>query len=128
VEDGRVIGVPAADLPDDHVPVERGLLMRPRLIELCFQTAGVWELGTSGRHGLPARIDRVVVGAPGGGSPDRLAAVVMPHAGGDRFDAEVVDGEGRVQVRLEGYRTVPLPSGPPPELLKPFADVAGSPR
>ena len=32
----------------------------PRLIELCFQTAGVWELGTVGRMGLPTHVDRVV--------------------------------------------------------------------
>jgi Polyketide synthase dehydratase len=126
IEDGRVIGLSAGDLPDDHLPVDRQLTMRPRLIELCFQTAGVWELGTSGSHGLPARIDRLTVGEPGGAPQDGLMAVVTPRAGGDGFDAEVVDGEGRVQVRLEGYRTVPLPVGPPAELLKPFADVAAT--
>ena len=31
----------------------------PRLIELCFQTAGVWELGTAGRMALPTHVDRV---------------------------------------------------------------------
>jgi acyl transferase domain-containing protein/acyl carrier protein len=126
IEDGRVIGLSAGDLPDDHLPVDRQLTMRPRLIELCFQTAGVWELGTSGSHGLPAGIDRLTVGEPGGAPQDGLMAVVTPRAGGDGFDAEVVDGEGRVQVRLEGYRTVPLPFGPPAELLKPFADVAAT--
>ena len=33
---------------------DRPTITGPRLIELCFQTAGVWELGTAGRgaHGL----------------------------------------------------------------------------
>ena len=30
----------------------------PRLIELCFQTAGVYELGTAGRMALPTHVDR----------------------------------------------------------------------
>ena len=34
-------------------------VMAPRLIELCFQTAGVWEMGAQGRMGLPQHIDRV---------------------------------------------------------------------
>jgi NAD(P)-dependent dehydrogenase (short-subunit alcohol dehydrogenase family) len=126
IDEGRVIGLPAGDLPDDHLPVDRQLTMRPRLIELCFQTAGVWELGTSGTHGLPWRIDRVTVGEPLGSATHQLMAVVTPRAAGDGFDAEVVDGEGVVQVRLEGYRTVPLATGPPPELLKPFADAAAT--
>jgi NAD(P)-dependent dehydrogenase (short-subunit alcohol dehydrogenase family) len=126
MDGGRVFGVPPGELPDDHAPAERPLLMRPRLIELCFQTAGVWELGTEGKLGLPSRIDRLTVGASGRDPLDRPVAVVMPQAGGDGFDAEVVDSGGRVHVRLQGYRTVAVPSGPPPELLKPFADVAGS--
>ena len=33
--------------------------MAPRLIELCFQTAGFWEMGVQSRMGLPQHIDRV---------------------------------------------------------------------
>jgi len=127
-EDGRVVGRGAGDLPQDHVPAERRLLARPRLIELCFQTAGVWELGTAGRLGLPARVDRVTT-APGpeaGAGP--LEAVVTAAAGGDGFDAVVVDGEGRALVRVEGYRTVALPAGPADDLLAPFRAAAGDGR
>ena len=40
-------------------PVRAANLMAPRLIELCFQTAGLWEMGVEGRMGLPQHIDRV---------------------------------------------------------------------
>ncbi|HSR24506.1 MAG TPA: SDR family NAD(P)-dependent oxidoreductase, partial [Candidatus Eisenbacteria bacterium] len=125
-DDGRVIGLAAADLPADHRPADRPFLVRPRLIELCFQTAGVWELGGAGRLGLPARVDRVTVvpGPEAGG----LEAVVTPAAGGDGFDVTVVDAEGRAQVLLEGYRTVPLPDGPGDQLLAPFRAAAGNDR
>ena len=43
----------AGDLPPDHEPAEHADRVAPRLIELCFQTAGVWELGTTGRMALP---------------------------------------------------------------------------
>ena len=33
------------DLPGNHMPADRPTLMSPRLIELCFQTAGLWEMG-----------------------------------------------------------------------------------
>ena len=46
----------AADLPANHSPAEQPLVMAPRLLELCFQTAGVWELGTQGRMALPNAI------------------------------------------------------------------------
>ncbi len=94
--------------------------MRPRLIELCFQTAGAWELGTSGRLELPARLDRVSVLRAPRRDDGRLVAVVTRPAGGEGFDALVVDSRGRVHVRLEGYRAVALPGGPSPELLVPF--------
>ena len=33
--------------------------MAPRLIELCFQTAGLWELGAQSRFGLPQDVQQV---------------------------------------------------------------------
>ena len=79
----------------------------PRLIELCFQTAGVLELGTQGRMALPTHVDRVLMysGRRGRRSPLRRRA----PARGDAVDAEVVDASGHVRVRLEGYRTIALP-------------------
>ncbi len=47
------------DLPGNHDPSDRPTLMAPRLIELCFQTAGLWEMGVHGRMGLPLHVDQV---------------------------------------------------------------------
>ena len=52
----RAIGLFANALPPNHHPSERPTLMAPRLIELCFQTAGIWELGAESRMGLPQHV------------------------------------------------------------------------
>lgn len=76
----------------------------PRLVELCFQTAGVLEIGATGRLGLPKHIDQLrVVDTPPEG---RLGAVVRGTDG--VFDAYVIDEAGRVHVELRGYRTEAL--------------------
>ena len=62
----RVIGLMAKGLPSNHQPSELPTLMTPRLIELCFQTAGIWEMGMQGSMGLPQHVDRVCsLRAPG---------------------------------------------------------------
>jgi acyl transferase domain-containing protein/acyl carrier protein len=113
----RQIGLLAEGLPANHQPPELPLLTAPRLLELCFQTAGIWELGSTGRLGLPQEIGRVTLLelADTAGS---LYAVVEP--GADHFDAEVVDGAGRVRLRVEGYRSVALPTPIGPKLLEPL--------
>jgi len=101
----RMVGEFNMNLPPNHVPAERPLLMMPRLIEFCFQTAGLYEIATDGRMGLPQHVDRIVAIAPPPDGP--LFAVVAAHAG--TFDAEVVDAAGKRYVMLSGYRTVTLP-------------------
>jgi NAD(P)-dependent dehydrogenase (short-subunit alcohol dehydrogenase family) len=116
--DGDVVGRLAQNLPPAHEPPGRPTEISPRLIELCFQTAGVWELGRFGRMGLPTHVDRVVR-FEGADERGRLFAVVHPRDG-DVVDAEVMDETGRVRVRLEGYRTIALPGGLDPEALDPI--------
>jgi polyketide synthase-like dehydratase family protein/polyketide synthase family protein/KR domain-containing protein len=107
-----VAGRLARPLPPDHRPEELPTLMEPRLIELCFQTAGVGELGTHGRMALPLKVDRVT--APrrndkNGGNGTPLYAVAGPRDGDGAVDAYVVDGAGNVYLSLSGYRTIELP-------------------
>jgi NAD(P)-dependent dehydrogenase (short-subunit alcohol dehydrogenase family) len=116
--DGDVVGRLALDLPAAYEPPGLPTEIAPRLIELCFQTAGVWELGTSGRMGLPTHVDRVVR-FKGADEPGELFAVIHPQSG-DGVDAEVVDETGRVRVRLEGYRTAVVPGALAPETLDPI--------
>jgi hypothetical protein len=121
---GRVVGRMRASLPAAHAPAESPLAMAPRLVELCFQTAGVHELGATGRMGLPleVRAVRVLRDAP---APDAGAyvALVRPDGVGG-YDAEVADEGGRVLVRLEGYRTVPLDAAPDADAIAPLRAAA----
>jgi acyl transferase domain-containing protein len=113
----RMVGLLSKSLPANHHPSELRLTMAPRLIELCFQTAGVWEMGIAGRMGLPQHIDRVVsfVSDPAQ-AEGPLYAVVTPHEG--TFDAEVVDREGKCYVQFRGYRTVTIPNAADAEGVK----------
>jgi hypothetical protein len=105
----EVVGSMAAELPSNHVPSDRPLATTPRLTELIFQTAGVWEIATSGTMALPLHIDRVVYTGKPTSAVGQLRAVVTPRADG-AFDAVVVDEEGTGFVSLSGYRTVQLPA------------------
>ena len=117
--DGTVIGRLAADLPPDHEPADEPTEAAPRLIELCFQTAGVWELGTEGRMALPTHVDRITRFADSD-KPGTLVAVVSPRGDGSAIDARVVDERGHVRVLLEGYRTIELPGALDLDALEPI--------
>jgi NAD(P)-dependent dehydrogenase (short-subunit alcohol dehydrogenase family) len=99
-----ILGRMAGGLPPDH---GHGAVVTPaRLVELCFQTAGVWEIGSTGHLGLPEHLDRLVVlEVPPEDTP--VYAVVTPRANGT-FDARIMNEGGKVFVILEGYRTSPL--------------------
>jgi hypothetical protein len=95
--------------------------MTPRLIELCFQTAGLWEMSVQASMGLPQHIDRV---SPSSlllnpeAAETRIYAVVTPDPGRSSFDAEVVDATGNRYLQLKGYRTVAVPGAVNTERLK----------
>ncbi|HYL12503.1 MAG TPA: SDR family NAD(P)-dependent oxidoreductase [Terriglobales bacterium] len=113
----RIIGQLTGGLPANHHPLELPTVMAPRLIELCFQTAGLWELGVQGRFGLPLHVDRVCLCR----TPDpsaRLYAVVTPDPQHESFNAEVIDTAGNQYVQLVGYRTVAIPNAVGGEPLK----------
>ena len=113
---GRAAGL---DLPPAYEPPGQPTEIAPRLIELCFQTAGVWELGTSRPHG-PADA-RGPGGALRGRCRERAAVRGGPSAAtATASTLRCVDENGRVRMRLEGYRTVELPGGLDPEALDPI--------
>jgi hypothetical protein len=117
----RIVGLMAEGLPANHLPSELPTLMAPRLIELCFQTAGLWEMSAQGSMGLPQHIDRIssslLLGAPEP-SDVRLYAVVSSGQSRGSFDAEVVDAKGNRYLHLSGYRTVAVPGVVDAERLK----------
>jgi hypothetical protein len=108
----QAVGMMVHGLPPNGEPAHAALLMAPRLIELCFQTAGILEVAKDHRLGLPtafdeARVYRQAEEADG----ERLYAVVDRRTADQvTYDARVVDGRGRVYVELRGYRTVALPT------------------
>jgi acyl transferase domain-containing protein/acyl carrier protein len=106
-----VVGEMAAGLPENHLPAELPLAMAPRLIELCFQTAGLWEMAVGHRMGLPQHVDSVRLCRTAEEARGPLYAVVTPQADGSSFDAEVVDAAGVRYVEMKGYRTVTLREG-----------------
>ncbi len=55
----RMVGELAKNLPGNHKPSDLPTLMAPRLIELCFQTAGLLEMGVHQRMGLPLHVEQV---------------------------------------------------------------------
>jgi len=73
-------------------------------VELCFQTAGLIQAAQDGQFALPRHVDRVQVW-----SAAEVPAFARVRRSAEHFDAEVLDGQGDVLVRIEGYRATPLP-------------------
>jgi acyl transferase domain-containing protein/NAD(P)-dependent dehydrogenase (short-subunit alcohol dehydrogenase family)/acyl carrier protein len=105
----RIVGLLAKDLPPNHHPSELPTIMAPRLLELCFQTAGVWGLGVRGRMGLPRYVCQTYFFRPPEMAEGRLYAVVIPSVGEESFAAEVLDEHGNCYLSLNGYQTIALP-------------------
>jgi hypothetical protein len=99
----------AKSLPPNHRPSELATIMAPRLIELCFQTAGVWELGLQARMALPQHVRQISLFRSPELAQSRLFAVVTPNIQ-EAFNAEVLDEQGNCYLRLDGYQTVALPN------------------
>jgi hypothetical protein len=111
------VGQLAGDLPPNHTGGP--LVVAPRLVELCFQTAGVAQLAEDGTLGLPSKVRRLEVASGADDAVQCWAQTTTSDSGG--IDAVVVDGEGRVLVRLSDYETIALPGAAGPDVLAPFA-------
>jgi len=110
VEDDGVVALMAADLPPNAVPPNAGTVLGPRLVELCFQAAGLWLLARKETMALPTSVERATVYRQedeAGGK--RLYSIVKVRGGGEAFDCRVVDEKGAVFAEVVGYRTVALP-------------------
>jgi hypothetical protein len=123
---GAAVARFADDLPDNHVPDQPHTVAGPRLVELCFQAAGLWEAGTTGRLALPLHVDRLqLIGDPATATAP-VFAVASP-SDGDGFDCSVIDDSGRVLLRLEGYSTVSMPGALSDDVRGPLTDVMSDP-
>jgi hypothetical protein len=110
VEGETAVGLMTANLPPNTDPGDAASVMAPRLVELCFQTAGVWDIKTTGTMALPLGLKSVTAyRQPEEANGRRLYALVTALNNGDGYQAQVVDETGEVYVELHGYRTVDLP-------------------
>jgi 3-oxoacyl-(acyl-carrier-protein) synthase/acyl carrier protein/NAD(P)-dependent dehydrogenase (short-subunit alcohol dehydrogenase family) len=119
----RLIGLMASTLPPNHQPSERCTIVKPRLIELCFQTAGIWELGVQGRMGLPQHVHQVSLYRTTAATDGKLYAVLTPDATHGSFDVDVTDTKGNCVLRLTGYQTVALPNAVNAQSLKTLQEI-----
>jgi NAD(P)-dependent dehydrogenase (short-subunit alcohol dehydrogenase family) len=110
VEGGSVVALMADALPPNVSPPAAEAVTEPRLLELCFQAAGLWLLARKETMALPTSLDRAVFCRRAEQAKGkRLYAVVDVRDDGEAFDARVVDEKGLVYLELLGYRTVALP-------------------
>jgi hypothetical protein len=100
----------ASGLPPNAQPENAGSVIAPRLLELCFQAAGIWEVKAKEILALPTAVRRVTAyHQEDDANGKRLYALVTAKNGGEEYDAKVVDETGLVFLEVEGYRTVALP-------------------
>jgi malonyl CoA-acyl carrier protein transacylase len=93
----------------------------PLLVELCFQTAGLWEAGATGTMALPHSIGTLTI-YPRKVNGEPIFAEVSPFMedGKVSFDARVVDAKGHLYLELSNYQTAPLPYAADPGLIEPM--------
>lgn len=116
----RIIGQFSGKLPNNHHPAALATTLAPRLVELCFQTAGIWEMGHNGRMGLPLHIDRLTISTGLSESVKGPIYAVVTRRDPASFNAEIVDAKGNRYLQLSGYRTVALPGTIDAAKLKPL--------
>jgi hypothetical protein len=138
----RLLGKMKSDLPSITAR-EKQIMTWPRLIELCLQTAGVWEIGKTGTLALPTAIEQITIhqARQNGNQANDIHPVyaeIHPTADNQqeqeqapstgqrfRFDARVVDKEGNVYLELRGYRTARLPAPIGDDLIAPMRKLVG---
>jgi hypothetical protein len=101
------------------------LVSTPTLVELCFQTAGIWEIGKTGTMALPRSIESLTLYRQSINGQAIYAEVkpVQTENGGLHFDARVVDAKGRLYLELKEYRTTPLSDSVEKDLLIPLEEL-----
>lgn len=100
---------------------EQSSINTPLLVELCFQTAGLWEAGTTGIMALPKSIGTLTI-YPRRVNGEPIFAEVTPRKENGKivFDARVVDSKGHMYLELSNYETAPLPYAAEPALIEPM--------
>ncbi|MCG3193655.1 MAG: Acyl carrier protein [Thermoanaerobaculia bacterium] len=110
IHEQNAVGLMAQPLPANASPSNAASFIAPRLLEFCFQTAGIWEVKAKEILALPTAVRRATAYHQESEAwGKRLYALVTAVDGGEEYDARVVDETGLVYLEVEGYRTVALP-------------------
>ena len=120
-EGGHVLGKLNSHLPP-FTSTGHSLLSTPTLVELCFQTAGIWEVGKTGVLALPHSIESLTL-YNHHANGEAIYAEVSPTTHGDgtmSFNARVIDAAGRIYLELCNYRTIGLPYSVEKHLVEPL--------
>ncbi|MCB0905887.1 MAG: SDR family NAD(P)-dependent oxidoreductase, partial [Nocardioidaceae bacterium] len=120
--DGAAVGRLSDHLPQDREPADLPLVNAPRLVELCFQTAGLWQAGRDHQLALPLAVDRLRVMSTEP-VPEGEVYAVAREVGVSTYDAIVATRDGRVLVRLDGYHSIPVPMPIPDDVAGPLTDT-----
>ncbi|MGV1010153.1 MAG: SDR family NAD(P)-dependent oxidoreductase, partial [Dermatophilaceae bacterium] len=115
-EGDRAVSRLTDPLPPNHDPADAPLRIAPRLAELCFQTAGLWEAATQDRMALPTAVGRLHVLRDPAQASGPLYAWAR-STGESSFDCAVIDAEGMPVVVMDGYRSVALPTPLPAQVV-----------
>jgi hypothetical protein len=101
---------------------DKKLVSVPILVELCLQTAGVWDIGKDGSLSLPQSIGalRLFENKVNGLAIFAEVQPVTDDNGKRYFNARVIDSKGQIYLEIDQYRTSPLPYGVEKELLTPI--------
>jgi malonyl CoA-acyl carrier protein transacylase len=104
---------------------EHDMLSTPTLVELCFQTAGIWEMGKTGTMALPRSIESLTLHRQHVNGHAVYAEVTpgQTENGELHFDARVVDARGHLYLELKNYRTIAIPDSVESALLTPFEEL-----
>jgi NAD(P)-dependent dehydrogenase (short-subunit alcohol dehydrogenase family)/acyl carrier protein len=95
------------------------LFATPLLIEMCFQTASLYEVGATGTLALPQSVGTLKLFKQPLNSI-AIYAEVKPHQNSYSFDVRVVDAKGNVFLELTDYRTSALPYPAEEHLVDPL--------
>ncbi len=118
---GTVVGKLQTGLPS-FTANKQNLVSLPLLVELCLQTAGVYEIGATGALSLPQSIGSLTLHQLAMGVEDLFAEVYPKRDTDGRvyFDARVVDGKGTVYLEMHRYQTSSMPYAADKNLVKPL--------
>ncbi len=111
VSENESVALMAHDLGPNTEPADAASLMAPRLLELCFQSAALWNTKVKNAMAFPLGFEAVTAyRQPEEAEGRRLYCVCKTHNDGESFDAQVMDEAGNVFVKLQSYLTVSRPA------------------